>query len=420
MILKKKKIIIYILFTITLFIGLYFKENSSGGAKIDFLFLLNYIKNFSFDFQYGLTQFLEGKRIHSPVYYIIIGFFLNIFNSILILKIIYILVCSLFPFIFYSILKNKYYLDNIYIFYLSLIIFLSPYFRSSGIWLLGDNLSIIFFSLSVLFYVKSINNKKEINYFLCILFLILCSYIRYYYSVFIIFYLINFFKNVSTKLFIKLLLECLILAIPAILYFLYAVFYYEFLDLILKKGSVNFLQNSLIILSIIFFYILPIIFFEVKNIFFYQKLNIKYFVSLLIIALIIFLFDKYLNSNLIVFDQKLYGGGGGVFIKLFLLLNINTTIGMLFISVLSLLILDYFFKEDRFNNYLLLIILLFCFPLSVIYQKYLDPFFIILFFGLINSKKIKDLILKEKINLKLLFSYALIFLITSISIYDFV
>ena len=416
----KKKLIIYILFTTTLFIGLYFKENSSGGAKIDFLFLLKYIKNFSFDFQYGLTQFLEGKRIHSPVFYIIIGFFLNIFNNILIIKIIYILLCSLLPLTLYLIIKNKYSLDNIYIFYLSFIIFLSPYFRSSGIWLLGDNLSIIFFSLSILFYIKTINNKTEINYFLCILFLILCSYIRYYYSVFIIFYLINFFKNIGIRLFIKLLLECLILAIPAILYFIHAVFYYEFLDLISRKSSVNFLQNSLIILSIIFFYILPIIFFEIKKIFLYQKLNKKYLISILIIAVIIFLLDRYTNNNLIELDQRLYGGGGGVFIKLFLLLNINTNIGILLIAILSLLILDYFFKENRFNNYLLLVILLFCFPLSVIYQKYLDPFFIILFFGLVDSKKLKDLILKEKINLKLLYSYFSIFLIASISIYDFI
>lgn len=416
----KKKLIIYILFTSTLFIGLYFKENSSGGAKIDFLFLFDYIKNFSFDFQYGLTQFLVGKRIHSPVFYIIIGFFLNIFNSILIVKIIYILLCSLLPLILYSIIKNKYYLDNIYIFYLSFIIFLSPYFRSSGIWLLGDNLSIIFFSLSVLFYIKSINNKKEINYLLCILFLALCSYVRYYYSVFIIFYLISFFKNISTRLFIKLLLECLILAIPAILYFSYAIFYYGFLDIIINKSSVNFLQNSLIILSLIFFYILPITFLEIKKIFLHQKLNKKYLISILIIALIIFLVDKYANNNLIAFDQKLYGGGGGVFIKLFILLNINTDIGILFVSILSLLILDYFFKEDRIKNYLLLIILLFCFPLSIVYQKYLDPFFMILFFGLIDSKKIKELILKKKINLKLLYSYFAIFLIASISIYDFI
>ena len=416
----KKKLIIYILFTSTLFVGLYFNENSSGGAKIDGLFLMPYIESFSLDFQMGFTKFLErgGSYIHSPVHYIITGFFLNIFNSILVVKIIYILACSSLPLILHSIIKKKYHLDNIYIFYLSSIIFFSPYFRSSGIWLLADNLSLIFFSLSVLFYIKSINDKKEINFFLCVLFLVLCSYVRYYYAIFIIFYLVNFFRNISTKLFIKLLLECLILSIPAIVYFAYVIINYNFLNLIIDKSSVNFLQNSLIILSLIFFYIFPIVFFEIKKIFLQKKFNKKYLIIISIIALIIFLFDKYVDNNLLLFNQNF--SGGGFFVKLFLFLNLDLNFGMLILSILTLLILDYFFKEDRVNNYLLLIILLFCFPLSIIYQKYLALLFIILFFGLINSKKLKDLILQKKINLIILYTYSVVFLVATISIYDFI
>ena len=142
-----KKISIYLLFSFTLFLGFLFEENSSGGARIDYEYLLPFIKNFSINFELGLETFLNnsGSLIHSPSFYIVVSFFLKMIKSLTFLKILYLIISLSLPYLFFKILKQKFETESNLIFYLSLVIFISPYFRSSAIWLLGDNLSLIFF-----------------------------------------------------------------------------------------------------------------------------------------------------------------------------------------------------------------------------------------------------------------------------------
>ena len=150
---NKKRLIIYLIFSSTLFFGFLIGENSSGGAKIDHEYLIPFIKNFSLGFNIGLEKFINnsGSLIHSPTFYLLMGFFLNIIDNILFLKLLYISISCLLPFVFYLIIKTKYKVYTDYAFYFSLLIFISPYFRSSAIWMLGDNLSLLFFSLSIFF-----------------------------------------------------------------------------------------------------------------------------------------------------------------------------------------------------------------------------------------------------------------------------
>ena len=204
---NKKRLIIYLIFSSTLFFGLLIGENSSGGAKIDHEYLIPFIKNFSLDFNIGLEKFINnsGSLIHSPTFYLLMGFFLNIINNILFLKLLSISISCLLPFVFYLIIQTKYKVYTDYVFYFSLLIFISPYFRSSAIWMLGDNLSLLFFSLSIFFYLKANNEKEKIsNYYLCFIFLILCCYIRYYYCIFSFYFLIHFYKNLKITYFLKI------------------------------------------------------------------------------------------------------------------------------------------------------------------------------------------------------------------------
>ena len=97
--------------------------------------------------------------------------------------------------------------------------------------------------------------------------------------------------------------------------------------------------------------------------------------------------------------------GGGIFIKLFRFLEIDETIPMLLISFLSMIIIDFIFKEDRLMNYLLLLIIIISLPMIIIYQKYLDPLFYLIFFGLVKSNYLENSILKNKLNLKFIFVY---------------
>ena len=130
MILKKrmiinKKIGIYIVLIISLLIGYYFEENSSGGAKIDFGILYPYIENLRIDLREGFDIYAKNPAIliHSPFFNLIISILLKIHNDLTFINIGYLFVCSILPFIFYLILKSKIKISNDYIFYISIVIF---------------------------------------------------------------------------------------------------------------------------------------------------------------------------------------------------------------------------------------------------------------------------------------------------------
>ena len=72
---NNKRIIIYFIFSSTLFFGLLLGENSSGGAEMDFINLFQYIHKFSLSFSHGIDYYTikSGSIVHSPLFYILIG-----------------------------------------------------------------------------------------------------------------------------------------------------------------------------------------------------------------------------------------------------------------------------------------------------------------------------------------------------------
>jgi hypothetical protein len=96
---------------------------------------------------------------------------------------------------------------------------------------------------------------------------------------------------------------------------------------------------------------------------------------------------------------------------------LNSNIFLSIIAFISLLVIDFIFNGKRLENYSLLLILILCFPLFTIYQKYFDPLFYLFFFGLINSINIKEIIRSSTISLLLIYSYFLLFLLFAISYY---
>lgn len=405
-----KKITIYLVFSLTLFLGFLFRENSSGGAKIDHEYLLPYINNFSLNFRTGLEIFVNNSAslIHSPIFYIIVSFFLNIIENLSIVKILYLIVSLSLPYLFYNILKLKFKTETSFIFYLSLIIFLSPYFRTSAIWLLGDNLSLIFFSLSIFYYLKTDKSEKLINYFLCLFFLILCCYLRYYYFLFSIFYLSQFYTKISLKQFFSLLLFCFILSIPAFVYINYIILNYNFSSLILNKSSINFFNNFLIISTIVFFYIFPFVLIQFKELLNFIKKN-----KMFILIIFLFLTSSYFLSNITNNQLIKIDYGGGVFIKFSKMINLDIKIIVYVVSFLSLLCMQFLFQKNLILNYLVLIILVFTFPLVVIFQKYFDPLLFLILFGLIKSEILDQIFYKNLMNVLIIYFYFTSFFIIS-------
>ncbi len=413
---NKRRLTVYFVFCLSLFVGLFLGENSSGGAKIDHSYLLSFIENFSINFEYGFAEFLNqpSSLIHSPSFYLISGFLLKVTQNLLIVKIFNIIISCFIPYIFFLILKTKYKTQSDYIFYFSLLIFLSPYFRSSAIWLLNENLSLFFFSLSILFFNKIKNQKDKIlNYYLCFTFLILCSYIRYYYCVFSIYYLIYFYRNLGLRDIFKLISFSFLLSLPAFYYLYYTIINHSFLVPISIFGTFNYYTNTLIILTILLFYLFPFILRDSYLIFDYYKNKYKNIFFILIIFSIIYLIDYFLLIDLINLSPR----GGGVFLKISNILNFDSSLFLTVIAFFSIFIIDYLFKNNRLDNYMLLITLILCLPLFTLYQEYLDPLFYLLFFGLANSTYLKNLVLKESINLTFIYLYFFSFYLFSLIYY---
>ena len=163
------------------------------------------------------------------------------------------------PLIFYNVLKLRLKNQNKNILFLiSLIIFLSPYFRSSTIWLTNDNLTLIFLCSSIYYFYKSEKFKNNNFYytFFCLIFLIFAVYIRQNFILFVFFYIYYLLKNSNNKKIIILLLTSLIAVLPIINY----LFIYNHIDYYFSNkqvSSANYSLNLLIFLNIILFYLIP-------------------------------------------------------------------------------------------------------------------------------------------------------------------
>ena len=106
---------------------------------------------------------------------------------------------------------------------LSCIIFFSPSFRSNSIWPESAMLGLLFFIISIFYFLK-FEKKNKIKYCLLnILFLSVASYIRPSYCLFAIFYFFEFFiifykKKDFFKNVILIIIANFILAFPAFYY----------------------------------------------------------------------------------------------------------------------------------------------------------------------------------------------------------
>lgn len=413
---KKSNYLLYFILFSSLFIGYIFKENASGGAKIDFNYLFPFIDNFNRSISDGFNFYLsnEGSKIHSPIFYIIVAFFLKIIPDLNTVNLIYILLCSCLPYLFFKILSLNFGENKNYLFYFSLILFLSPYFRSSAIWLLGDNLSLIFYSLFVIFYIQTEKNSKDIkNYFFCALFIILCSYVRYYYCLFYLLIFYKAYKELSLIHFLYLLFFSFVISLPAFLYFFIIIKHHNFFSTLNSFGTMNYLNNTIIIYTILLFYIFPIILFKVKEIFNYYVKNLTILLFVFFILSLIFIIDTFFINDFFIINNA----GGGVLKKFIELFNFKNKFLIFIPLFVSIIFLDYIFKSNRIFNYSLLCILILCLSLNTIYQKYLDPLFFLILFGLVKSSLINELIKKNLIKLPLIYFYFSSFLIFAIIYY---
>lgn len=403
----KNKFAIYFIFYLTFILSFIFGENSSGGSNWDSSVMEVYEDQLGASVQNGIMFFIEKKMVHTPTFYIIKSIIEKLLNK-LSFDLIFLTLSFFIPIIFYSILKKQFRgLDKNLLFAISLVLYLSPYLRSSAVWATNDNLGILFFILSLskfLTYTK----KEEKNYkdiYLSFFYLILAIYIRQYYVIILILYVSFLFKKINIKNFFYIFLFNIFLLTPLILYTNYYFQINSEYALTLKTSEKGFITlnltfNSLVFFSMYLFYIFPFFspfknYIKIKDIFYNNK--IFFFITTISFIIIFFNYEA---------PQNQYGGG--IIFKISQL--IHSKLFFIFSSyigaILILLTINFNFK-----NLLILFSVFFMFPFSTIFQKYYDPFLIIIFFGMIESNFIFDNINLKKINLGFVFTYFLFFLI---------
>ena len=103
--------------------------------------------------------------------------------------------------------------------------------------------------------------------------------------------------------------------------------------------------------------------------------------------------------------------GGGAIYKVIKLFNLNIPISFSFISlfVYSFLKIS---LDKKYINYLLILLLLII-SFGFVFQKYYDPLLFIIFFTLIKSNLISEIIMKKSLNLFFVYLFFILFLFIS-------
>ena len=397
-------VLIFILLYLSLIVGFYFNEDSTGGAFLDYRGQKGVSEAFAINFNNTFLNYDNFATRHSPVLIVFLSFFEKINLSDNLIRIIHLHILLVLPFIFYLILIEKFkYIEKKYLLLIVGLVFLSPTFRSLSIWPDSRLLGLSIFSLSILFYLFFLRSNQLKYCFFNIIFCAFSAYISPNFSVFSIYFFYFFCKKYGyfSRELIYIILTNILLSLPALYYlFVLDVNFLTKTAAITEKKNFIFFNNIanqiLIIPSIIFFYFLPFVLTNILN------LNFKNITSKIIMSLLIFIIC------LIYFDYKFSYTGGGIFFKTSYYLFENNYIFYL-MSYISLLFL-FLILSNKFENYLIFLLILLSNPQISIYHKYYDPFLIIILFSLVNADIDMKKIMKFKTNV-FIYLYFTMFLI---------
>ena len=395
-------ILICFLSIISIYIGFFLDENITMGPKLDWGHALAGSNEFQKNFKYTLLNYDKaladggaGTRI-SPIYLIIIFILKKILIDVDLVRFFLMNIIILNQLFFYKSLRLvfKENIDKKYLLILSCILYLSPSFRSNAIWPESAMLGLLFFLISIYFFLKFKINGKIKYSFLNIIFLAIASYIRPSFCLFGIFFYYEFFihflknKNFLENIFYITMLN-LFLAFPAYYYvFILDVFFIDVGGL-----SANYFNKIPIITSIVIFHMIPILIYKKFDL----DLNYKFDLGLFsIIVLSLILIIKYFN-----YDINLSGGGIILHASNYLLGN-NILLFVCYPVLMYFLIKTSIYKN--YNNSILILILLMMTPQYHIFHKYYDPLVIILCFTVFNLE-IRHDFFQKRLNLFILYSF---------------
>ena len=397
--------IFFLLFLyLTLIIGFIYGENLNHGAYSDWVVNRDVIKDFSNNFTYTFLNYDSYGHRHSPIYLIFLSLFLDLGLDIDQVRFVHLHLCISLIVIFYQCLRLIFTnINNNYLFLLSLIIFLSPTFRSLAIWPDSRLPGLIFFVLTIYFFLRfKITNNLRYTWYTCGS-LLISSYISPNFSIFFPYFFFFFLKKVKFKELGFLIIFNFLASLP-ILYYIF-ILDVNFLAAGTTPGlnneSINFSFNLsdklMIISSIIFFHLSPTLFMD--NFFNQFKIFIfKNFIILIPLVVCLIYFFNY---------QLSYTGGGVFFILSNLLFNNNY---LFYIGSFFFISFVLYISSLNFNNFFLLSLLIVSNIQNTIYHKYYEPLIFIIFFTLIKYPEVENF-LKKKNNIFYLYLLSFIYIL---------
>ena len=386
-------ILLLLFLYLTLIIGFIYGENLNHGAYGDWIGSNREpIKDFSNNFTYTFLNFDSYGHRHSPVYLIFLSLFLDLGLDLNQIRLVHLHLCISLIIVFYQCLRLLFSnINNNYLFLLSLIIFLSPTFRSLAIWPDSRLPGLIFFVLTIYFFLKfrKTDNLKY-TWYTCIS-LVVSSYISPNFSIFFPYFFFFFLKEFGFKK-LRFLIVFNFLASLPILYYIF-ILDVNFLAAgktpSLNNESINFSFNLsdklMIISSIIFFHLSPIL---IMDNFFNQFKNFLDKRFIIIVPLVVCL--------IYFFNYQLSYTGGGVFFILSNLLFDNNY--FFYIGSFFFISFVLYIASLSLNNFFLLTLLIVSNIQNTIYHKYYEPLIFIMFFTLIKYPELENF-LKKKNNI---------------------
>ena len=419
------KFIIISLVSISFFLGYLLRENSVGGGPEFYELSWPIIQSFKEDFLFTINNYSSFGDGTIPFSHII-NAYLNPFSDIDTNFQLSVTVISFVIFCIFTLILKKVFSDIKFIDILltSSVILLLPMFRTSAFWGKNENYGWLFFILALYFFFeikKSIpkipNNRDILNVIFFCLISACALYARQSLVFLPISYLLYlFFNSANKKTIIISIISFVIFAIPAFLLILIwgNVFPVEnFQDGKFFGKWLNFnhiLKNFPILLSFFGFYLLPILIIEFLNSEFKDFFS-KYFKSFFF-ALIIFVFLSQINLLNYLGDYKM---AGGAILKVNYLIQKNNFFLLLVFSSIGFSILIRFITEDIKNNAVILlpILIIFGFP-QLLYQEYVEPLILIIFFLALKTNLHKVYFNNISLSNSIFLSYFTIFLIGSI------
>ncbi len=375
--------IVYLLLYFSLLVGFYFNEDFALGNISDYYGGKQFVSFFEKDFVKTLLNFDKFTTSHSPIYYIFVLFLEKISFNETVLRLINLHTSLLIPIFFYLCLKIKYKFQKEDLRTLiPCVIFFSPYFRSSSIWIGSENISLLFLIISFYFFLKYESNKEKnfSNIFLHVLFLACAAYFRPIYAIFSIYFFLRFYLDLkfSNKLLYYILVN-VFLSLPALYYaFILDInFFLIHIDQTIELS--RFVNQYSICFSIILFYSIPFLLANINN---DLKLSIFRIENIILSIIFTYLLLFHFNYNAPY--------GGGIFYKFSsLIFNNNYLFYFFSLIAFNVLLAILFFDNDiknRISNLTLLLVLVFLEPDRFVYHETFDPLLYFVFFLLIKSK----------------------------------